>query len=217
MSSQVPEAQQYFRFPSSAQEELYRGLSEIGPAPAAFFRDASQILAKSGDGLATASHLVAHSLREVNGSLIGVFASPDTADAGCGKEGDAAKFRSALKFLGIDEESDFAKRWKELLKGKDGVALHARAHRAGLDRPRPFDTEFQEWFDEVVSVLAEAVSRFRTTFLRVLEYVDSVVVLQDPLKELGSRIPNNYVVYRYFFERVKNPRWLAPLRKSPGQ
>lgn len=213
MSSQVPEASHHFQFSSSAQAELYRGLSEIGPAPAEFFRDACQIMAKSEAGFATAPHLVAHLLREVNGFLVDVFASPETTDNGCSDEGDFTKYRSALKFLGIAETSDFAKRWKELLKSKSGAGFHARAHRAGLDRPRLLDTEFQEWFGEVVSVFGEVISRFRITFLRVLEYVDSVVVLQDPPRALRKRIPNNYVAFKYFFERVTNPRWLPLLRK----
>ena len=118
-----------------------------------------------------------------------------------------------MTFLDVGDDVGLGRRWEALGRKDDGGAFHKRAHRDGLERPRSLSPEFQQWFDEVVAVWTEVVGRYRGKFLKVIEYIDSVVGKPEPPKDLSTRIPKNFVAYKYLFERLDNPRWLAPLKK----
>jgi len=63
-----------FRFTDPRQERIYRRLRDIGPGPAAFYRDACQLM-ESSAGLASTTHIIAHLLREVESALRDVLES----------------------------------------------------------------------------------------------------------------------------------------------
>lgn len=63
-----------FRFRDSRQQQIYKRLLLIGPGPAAYFRDACQIM-EGNSNLDAATHLVAHLLREVENALRAVLES----------------------------------------------------------------------------------------------------------------------------------------------
>ena len=57
-----------FRFEDPRQERIHRRLLLVGPGPAAFYRDACRLM-NQDHGLQSASHLVAHLLRDTESAL----------------------------------------------------------------------------------------------------------------------------------------------------
>lgn len=75
-----------FRFTDPRQQRIHRRLLLIGPGPAAFYRDACQLISSPFD-LQSTSHLVAHLLREVESALRDVLESiaPELRGQGSGR------------------------------------------------------------------------------------------------------------------------------------
>ena len=203
-----------FTFANVMEERVFRDLFEIGPAPAGFYRDACYLMSLRGPLPTSTTHLVAHLLREVNGALIDVIAP--LGESVIGEEdpnlGDLTKLRAALSFLGIANSDDLAKKWRQLLKGDN--CFKGFAHRCDLTGPRIRTESFDRWFSEVTIVFSVILDRYRTRFLRVTDYIDSIVNLNEPPKDIRRRIPAAKLTYGYFFSNLTNPRWLPSLKKK---
>ena len=57
-----------FEFTDPRQERIFNGLLQIGDGPAAFFKDACNLM-NDGANLSAKSHIVAHLLREIESAL----------------------------------------------------------------------------------------------------------------------------------------------------
>ena len=142
---------------SPRQERIAQRLfAQVGPGPAAFFRDVCSLVAE-GSTWRSVTHLVAHLLREVESAMRSVL---EPADVGAGSHAD--KIRAVLTELGISHEDLVAEFWLGLA-GKDNPQnLASRAHRYALEAPRPFNDEFLDFVDKVEQVLDAVLWRFET-------------------------------------------------------
>lgn len=202
-----------FTFANSQQESIFLGLLQIGLGPAGFFRDACYLMSLEGPLPITTTHLVAHLLREVNGSLVDVIAPlGDSSLAKDSEAGETTRFRAALKFLRLQEDDELAKKWHGLLKGVNCFSRYA--HRCDLSGPRLRTDAFDQWFTGVMKVLEIVLDRYRARFLRITDYIDTIVEMDQPPKDIRRRIPASELTYSYLFGRLKNPRWLPDLKEK---
>lgn len=232
------------------QARIHRRLALIGPGPAAFYHDACRFLSRDGDFL-SASHLVAHLLREVESSLravlmpraereapsatvsptaaehrakaqvflheVGIPEADPTAEALLrrlnGASGHKAQVHAILADLGFPKDDQVVGAWLEMATRRP---LHARAHRAALGAPRPFDDEFRRYVDDVESVLDRVLERFELRYADFFAVLDEIAAHPQPeagdVEALKQNVPNNLVALEHFFGRLASPEWLDPLR-----
>lgn len=207
------------------QQRIHQRLLRlVGPGPAAFFKDACWLMGE-GPPLEATAHLVAHLLREVEGSLREVLETEESrhrreASRGPCQEGlrHEESVRAALKALDIDESDPVALLWLDFAKGRDEYRLHRWAHRSSLAGVRrASDPGFQQMWNRMLSLLDAVLDRFEARYTFILELVDRLVSQgprQEAVSELRSRVPHNPVTLRYLFEKLTDPRWLRILEEA---
>ena len=142
------------------QEQISRKLnSRVSPGAAAFWRDACRLM-EMEPLLESTTHLVGHLLREIESSLRDVLmpiSEPSEQGANkkkpSGDEKHKAEIEAVLKVLEIPEISPVGQTWLSLPGRNNKYGLHKRAHRKALDRPRPIDSEFREFWNKMQAVL----------------------------------------------------------------
>lgn len=212
-----------FRFTDPRQERIYRRLLLVGPGPAAFFRDASRLMASSRP-LETTPHLVAHLLREVESALRDVllpydFAWP-TPCIHCGSRAGSHKkeIKAILAAYGFKETEGVAEAWLRLSGWDEDAGLARLAHRNALGRPRLADEALRQAWEEMQTLLDVVLQKFETQFLQSFKILDELLTKTAPsaadVKRLRNNVPNNLVTSSYFFDKLQDPVWLPLLRKD---
>jgi hypothetical protein len=171
----------------------------------------------------TASHLVSHLLREIESSLRHVLEplADQVSHSALERKpqgGHEASIRVVLRALDIPENDPVAQAWLRLPGRDNPYGLHLRAHRRALAPPRPFDREFQEFFDEFETVLDIVLEKFEARYLAAHRIIDSILSKETPtgddMKKLRNNVPNNLVALGYFFDSLEDESWLVPLQEQ---
>lgn len=201
---------------SPRQEKIVgRLLSQVGPGPAAFFREACELV-REEPKRRSVTHLVAHLLREVESAVRSVL-EPSGAAAGVRSDRHRAKVLAVLGELGISPQDAVAQWWLRLIGEDNPLNLARRAHRSALDAPRPFDADFEEFIDTVEAVLDVVLERFETHFHQVVRRLDVLLAKTNPSNAdadgLRNNFPHNQVISHYFFSQA-SAAWLGPVRHA---
>lgn len=195
---------------SARQTRVYRRLKDlVSHGAAEFFGDACRLIADDRTW-PTATHQVAHALREVESALRDVL-EPD------GVQGHREEILSVLRTLEISENDPDAELWLGLCGEGNVRGLSARAHRNRLQPPRPMDAEFREFFGGMESMLDRLLERFEDRYIDVFGRLDELLKAATPgIKHAGAlqrRFPANQVTLQYFFSRA-SAAWLRPLNEA---
>ncbi|MEW6771871.1 MAG: hypothetical protein AB1330_10875 [Bacillota bacterium] len=209
-----------FSFREPVQRRIYENLLLVGPGPAAFFKDASQLM-EQPQALESTTHLISHLLREVESSIRNVLipvakrilkdeASVD--DSGT-HERKIQDILEALDFPKGDREKILVA-WRDLSR-----ELHHLAHRSALRGPRPVDEDkFHRTWRNTLYVYDAVLQRFREKYLVVFEILDELLIRDAPTKEdfktFFNHIPQNLVSLTYFFNKCNSPSWLTLLQQK---
>ncbi len=207
-----------FRFSEPRQERIHHRLFLVGPGPATFYRDACRLV-EDGD-LESASHLVAHLLREIESAIrdvlepvVGVRRHSEIES----RVSQKTEIRAILGYLRIPESDVVARAWLSLASRKSKYALHALAHRRELLQPRPLDKEFEDFWIKSQRVLDVVLEKFEARYASVFDYLDKLASKTAPslkdVKELQNHVPNNLATLGYFFDKLAHASWLSPLQK----
>ena len=201
------------RLLSPRQERVARRLHEqVAPGQAVFFRDACDLLAE-GPVRPSVTHLIAHLLREVESAVRSVL-EPANAAAGVEKDKHRVRIRAVLDELGISHQDWVAELWLGLAGEGNQHGLAARAHRPGLESPRPVNEEFLDFVDKMEQVLDVVLEQFETNYLEIFEKLDSLLATVAPApahaSALRQNFPRNQAVAHYFFSRA-SAAWIGPL------
>lgn len=238
MAIQTPE-EGFFTF-TDRQKKIYQKLQLVGEGTPVYFKDVCRLL-NDRRPFETTTHLVGHLIREIESSIravLRVVADSTSASASSlesegrdaqianileefpeltMKSGESHKtqIRQILKGLGIGQEEVAAQLW---IKHAPSLA-HGRAHRDNLNSPRPVDADFRRYVDEMETVFDLLLPTFESKYSAVHASLDPKLLKADPTKDdarwLKTHIPNNRPGLGYFFDNLKNPKWLWPL-KSEG-
>lgn len=201
---------------SPRQVEIYRNLEAIGPEIAAFYLSGIKVL--RDNNLDSASYLLAHIAREIEGGLRDVLASePDKRHIQEHlKKKNLGNLRerighvaSILAALGIDDlHSPLAERWITV-----ATRFHEFSHRHGAwEPPRSKDTFVPLW-NEFENVLADLVG----SYFNLLNQLDRILKYEKPTKEIRKTLPNllaSDVRREHFFRNLDSPAWLKPLKED---
>ncbi len=203
-------------FTDPRQERVCRRLLLIGPGPAAFFADACRLV-DGRSGFPSATHLVAHLVREIESALRAVLeplAGSSTAGAGgpCSRQhSHADRIRAILTALEIPEHDPVGAAWLGLAKQGSDSSLARRAHRDALGL-RGADGDFLAWWETVQTVLDAILGRFEERYTLILEQLDALLATRSPdVSTLKNNIPSNRVAHGYFFGKLNDPAWIGPL------
>jgi hypothetical protein len=215
-SSREPSQPGLFRFETERQEQIYNRLRTlVGPGAGEFYKDACRHMAIQPPFTAT-THLVSHLLREIESALRDVLEAITgrMKNTGNADENHRNEIGIILKELGFKDDDLVAKAWLSLT---DGVGLDKRTHRQNLDAPRPVDSEFEEFWAKMETILDTVLERFEGKYTKVFKTLDALAKKNDPseddAKSFHQHIPNNRTAHQHFFKGlVINKKWLSALR-----
>ena len=215
--------EELFSFQDQRQERIYRRLSLISPGSAAFYLDACRLMALEPP-LATTTHMVSHAFREVDSALrqaiepLKVEPESERKSGSTPESGHKKDILKILEGLEIDPESTIARAWLQLPGRDSAKALHTRAHRDSLARPRPVTNEFRQFVRRFETILDFVLDRLETHYLKIHEFLDELLLKEVPskkdIKKLRNNVPNNFVALGYFFRNLQSPKWLKPLHAN---
>ncbi|MCL5797389.1 MAG: hypothetical protein M1366_01120 [Patescibacteria group bacterium] len=206
-----------FRFKDPRQERIYKKLLEIGPGPAAFFKDACRMW-EDDPPLESRTHLIAHCLREIESSVRDVMLPLGFKHTPGSKETQKEEIQEILALYGVDPDDEVAKLWVRIANRQEEIALHHMAHRNSLDRPRESGATFDELWTGMHALLDVILNRLEANYLGFIDILEGLLakttVSQTDISTLRGKIPTSPVTYNYFFERLDNPNWLTPLKEA---
>jgi hypothetical protein len=206
-----------FGFSEPRQERIYQNLRLLGDGPAAFYRDACKIVNGFTDQFESCTHLVGHLVREIESALRYVL-GPISDSQLAGKDKGAkhkAEILGIAAALGIPETDPIVQTWLELASKDYEYAPSKVAHREALGRPRPFDSDFSDWWNNIQAIFDTVLERFRLHYLKSLELVEQRLGKEHPsaadAQFIRQHVPNDIATLTYFFDRC-TPDWLPFLR-----
>lgn len=221
MKERAPRQSGAFRFEDPRQRRIHERLLIVGPGPAAFFRDACRLMT-ADPSFESTTHLVSHSLREIESGLRDVLESFHQRQERTGKKPSkneedrhTQEIRAVLAALEIPETDAIARTWLDLAGTSSPCALHRRAHRDSLASPRPHDKAFTNWWDQMLTLLDVVLARFEARYLKILPFLEQLLTTISPkgadAKTLRNNVPNNLITLGYFFDHLEQPDWIGPL------
>ncbi|XVU24209.1 hypothetical protein ACQPZJ_44425 [Actinoplanes sp. CA-054009] len=206
---------------TAQQADIYRRLARLVSAGAAeFWREACDLMA--APVRPTTSHMVGHALREVDSAIRAVLeeramTQVDQADI---KKANKAKNSGNLKISAICDDlqipATYPLRAFWLDQNPDvQIGLHRRAHRNGLDYPRPVDADFRAFFLQMEALFDLILDHFERRYRAVFDDLDMLLAEQHPTEghaeRLAQNFPANETARRHFFTQA-SAKWLSVLR-----
>ncbi len=147
----------------------------------------------SDSNLASTTHLVSHLLREIESSLRNVLKPFIKTEEKPKGEIHTWQIREILKGLNIPETDPIAIAWLQIPGGDYG--LNKRAHREDLAAPRPWDENYDRFWDEMQNILDRVLEKFEAHYLESHGRLDELLQKAEPTNEdaqwLRLYTPNN--------------------------
>jgi hypothetical protein len=172
------------------QESIARRLRQLGEGPVEFFLGACELLAEQPPR-GTMTHLVAHSLREVESAVRSVLEPPAAGTSGR-RDKHRASVVAVLDELGISHDEPVAEFWLGLTGEGNLAGLAARAHRPALDAPRAADGAFTEFTNGIEELLERVLRRFEDRYVGVFGRLDELLRVTQPGAAHARRLRNNF-------------------------
>jgi hypothetical protein len=211
-----------FKFSDFRQERIYRRLLLVGPGPAAFYRDACLLMAIK-PSMHTTTHLVSHLIREIESALRKVIepaiskSSDATEKRTTTKQKHRGQIEAILQGLNIPADDPVAKVWMRLADKSSEYQLDRLTHRDALAGPRPLDSNFHNFWQDMETLLDIVLDRFEARYLESHKLIDSLLAKKTPTKcdakIIRNNIPNNLASLGYFFDKI-GISWLKPLKDA---
>ena len=181
----------------------------VGGAAVSFYRDACRIM--DGDvRLEATTEVVAHLVRELLGSLLGVLEPMADGVPARGTENrQALRVRAIADALGIPAEDPLREDLVDV-----AATPHKLAHRSSVARSKPADApEVQEFWDQAQAVISELARRLEESYGNALAAIDALAGGEPDVKSLGQSVPHSTVAMHRFFSKA-DLRWFEPLKEA---
>lgn len=178
------------------QQKIYDGLKTIGPLPAAFYRDAVNIINQSS--VDTKSYLIAHLARELDGSIRDVFSLLE-------EKGELTHLDIVVRCLGLSEMSPFAIDWQEISSQFPKLAHRSKPFNA----PREAEKILELW-QRYENILYQLVGNYFALQRRL----EVAIAIDSPTKTFLKTLPNLLALDAskfYFFKSIRSAKWLNGL------
>lgn len=223
------------------QKELFKLLNKhLNIEPATFFSDACKIMNDSCE-LEARTNLVSHLLREVIGEITNKLLPPDfkekmakalTLTQKNFSVGAMSGFQvhiidtnpsykdkidfivSQFKINPVNENVQF---WKDVLASRQ-LGLHKFAHRANVQGVRKVDSQFQERWERIQSLLFFQIDLVKGKVLedyKVLDkYLAKTSLSEKDISKLTEHVPLNSFTLHYFFSKSKHYKNIAKFKEK---
>jgi hypothetical protein len=187
----------------------------ISDGAARFFADACDIAGREPP-YRSASHIVAHLLREVESQVLEVLVTLPGIPANLRGKQKAAnahrtKATAILSKLGLSEVAD-GRAWLDHLE--EGSGWVRSAHRHDLGAPRPRDREFLARVDAFVVILDVLLSRAEAEYAATIRSIEKHLLASPPteadLAEVKPFLGTGVTALAHVFEKVDGT-WLSAL------
>jgi hypothetical protein len=207
---------------TARQAEIYRRLTRlVSGGTAVFWRDACDLMAETPPH-PTTTHMVSHILREVDSAIRAVLeeramtqvSREEIKKANKDKNAGNLKISAICDDLQIPASHPLKAFWLDQHPDVP-IGLHRRAHRSGLEYPRPVDAEFRAFFLQMEALFDLILERFERRYRAVFDDLDVLLAERHPTEEhaerLAQKFPANEATRRYFFTQA-SATWLDALR-----
>ncbi len=212
---------QRFKIRDDRHRRVYENLRRlIGEGAAAFFLDMCRVI-DADPPFAAATHLVAHALREIEGTLRDVLVpirfGRRTPQAKDNENGHRISIDEACEALGTLTSDPLREQWRSFAGRGNPSGFAERAHRNDIARPRPLDEEFLSLVRRAVGLFDSVLLKADGRYVGVFEALDRLLAIENPQPqdiETFAKLPQTLVAHDYFFRRLDHHRWLEPLIKT---
>lgn len=205
-----------FRFEDARQERVYRLLLQLGPGPAALYKDAC-VLRSQAAPLEATSHLVNHLLREANSGIrdvieAAVHVSTPLPPKRSIENRNIVVIGILARELGFEQDSGIPELWLRV------GSFAEVTHRDKLAPPRPVNPEARRAWDDydalLDTILPRFIERFAGAFYPLMaELARRERPTSEDVKTFLGHVPQNPVTLEYFCQRATSG-WLVPLRDN---
>lgn len=200
--------------------QIHDGLRLISPAAASFYRDACRVMEMESP-FESATHVVAHLIREIESSLRWAL-DPYKQRNASGTENQLSN-RRAQEFLskaGVSKADPIATAWLRFVKslgvshkddirallkgleisetdpiGKTWLKLardfHEWAHRDNLEPPRPMDEKFRQFWQQINDIFSVVLEKLVSQYLNAFNFLDELIALKSPTRTDAKKVRLN--------------------------
>ena len=200
------------------QQEIFDLLQRLlGDGPASFFMDACRLMSEH-QNYRTATHLVAHCIREIESAIRDVLRPSEKRQSDHKTEvekilngldipkekkerltelcsGNKKNHKEEIKVIvsSMSMLEDEKREYIKLLWNELADKLHKFAHRRGLDTPRPVDNEFlTEFWVPSLRLLKELLDYVEKHYvIPILKKVDNLLSVDNPTKKHVKQLLNS--------------------------
>jgi hypothetical protein len=197
-------------FTDARQERICDRLSQIGPGPAGFFRDACFLIDNS-DTLVMTAHMVGHSLREMESAVRQVLCATFGVHVPDGPEKHAREINALIEALGLPGHEPAAQAWLAIPSNHAG--LQAWAHRRDLGR-RELDAGFLVLWENVQVFLDVVLGVFEAESVRAFGLADRLMSVDPPTEASVSSFMGDLIKATGVIDHVARNiplSWFEPL------
>ncbi len=156
------------------------------------------------------SSLVAHALREVDGTLIALLLPTEFASSSPDEPSGSRKQKVDLISASLDLHREIAEKWQAVRY--EGIA-HSRSVLHSVDELSP-NRLVDDYAEIVDMVLAEFEVRFADWYRRLDEFLSITNPTIAQITRMTVGVPWNESTLGYFFERLERASWFEPLRRK---
>lgn len=198
---------------SSEEEKIVHSLNHVSVGASSFLKDAF-LLMKRRPPLDTSTHLVGHCLREIDSAVSNVALPYDYKPKKGNSEGYKSKIIAIVNSFQLNkvDAQELQELWFVFTE------LATKAHRNSLSPPRPFDSDFKEFFNKFVQLLEAILPHIISHYDNSLLVAEKLLKNEDPgdyeYFTFRNRLPNNLNTQSDFFQRLKHLNWLIKLENE---
>ncbi len=200
---------------STSQSEINQNLETLTPLIAAFYRDWLRV--QMTTDFKCRSYLLGHLAREIAGGFRDILAmKQDESKIKTSLQSEDLRnlkehknhIASIMSALGVTDFNSRVEQWIETTKD-----LSTLAHRNRDDKAKVLRKESEALWPRFEKLLAYLVG----SYLDLLNRVDKIIHTKEPSENMVRVLPDLLkpeVLYRHFFQNLKSPGWLKPLKKE---
>lgn len=188
------------------RRRIYAKLSRASMGGAKSWMDAC-LIAANHRSFASPTSLVAHALRELDGTMLALLL-PDGFEDPERSETRKKKIDAIAGSLGLDP--CIADGWRQ-------AGFEKRAHSREVvfdENGDPPDALVDSYADILDVVLATFELRFEMWLRRLDKFLSVQNPTNDQITQMKLAVPWNDSTLHYLFDRVESPSWLRPLQKK---
>lgn len=201
---------------SDEQHELNQNLKTFAPLLAAFYRDLLRI--RQSTNFKCRSYLLGHLAREIDGGFRDILSidkdkdlieqAVEEEDLGKQYKSKKGHIASIMSALGVPDFNLRAEQWIKATKD-----LHILTHKNSGNKAKSLRYESEPLWSKFEELLTFLVGGY----LDLLNRVDKILDTEEPNEDMVGTLPNILkleVLYKHFFQNLKSPAWLKPLKKD---